>query len=179
MGQQRPDAPRARIAAAVFVMAFSTHAAADAPPAPSAPLGLSTATALALERQPLLEKFDAEARAARDAAISAAQLPDPQLVAGIQDLPIQGRDAGSLSNDTDTQTVVGISQTFPRATKRRLKGELRTQEAARIDDERALAALTIERDVANAWIDVWREERARALAAATLHEGELQLRSVE
>ena len=138
------------------------------------PLPIAEAVRLALTEQPLLDKFDARARAAREAAVSAAQLPDPRLVYGVQDLPVTGRQAYSLSDDTDPQIVVGVSQELPRAAKRRLRGESRAREADRFDDERALAARALQRDVANTWTDVWVSTRAKTIGEATLRDSELQ-----
>lgn len=142
--------------------------------ASEAPLDLGEAAQLAVEHQPLLTGLDAQARAAREAAVSAAQLPDPRLFGGIRDLPVTTQDAYSLSDDSDTQLVVGISQDFPRAAKRRLRGELRVREAERFDAERRATELSIRRDASLAWLDCWREEAARKIAIDTLDAAQLQ-----
>ncbi len=143
-----------------------------------ATLDLNEAAALAVQHQPLLTSLDAQARAAREASVASAQLPDPQLFGGVRDLPIESHEAYSLSDDSDTQLVVGISQEFPRAEKRRLRAEQRDREADRLDDERRLAALSIRRDASLAWLDCWRAESARQIADDTLAAAQLQAQAV-
>ncbi len=175
-----PAAVRAR-RSFVFTVLVSICPASDAgaDSAPIAPLGMADAMELAIEHQPLLEGLEAEARAERESAVAAAQLPDPALVGGLRDWPVTGPDAWSLTRDSDTQIQVGVVQEFPRAEKRRLRGETRTREAARIDAERALAMRTVRRDAALAWLDAWREARGVEIATAALAEAELQARSFD
>jgi outer membrane protein TolC len=142
--------------------------------ASEAPLDLSEAAQLAVQHQPLLTGLDAQARAAREAAVSSAQLPDPRLFGGIRDLPVTTQDAYSLSDDTDTQLVVGVSQDFPRAAKRRLRGEQRVREAARLDAQRRATELSIRRDASLAWLDCWRNEASRKISIDTLDAAQLQ-----
>ena len=143
-----------------------------------APLELNEVAELAVQQQPLLTSFDAQARAAREASVSSAQLPDPQLFGGVRDLPVDTHEAYSLSDDSDTQLVIGVSQEFPRAAKRRLRAEQREREADRLDDERRLVALSIRRDASFAWLDCWRAESARQIAVDTLDAAQLQARAV-
>ncbi len=110
--------------------------------------------------------------------MASAQLPDPQLFGGVRDLPIDTREAYSLSNDSDTQLVVGVSQEFPRAEKRRLRAEQREREADRLTDERRLAVLSIRRDAKLAWLDCWRADAARQIAIDTLDAADLQAQAV-
>ena len=155
---------RCAVGAAFFGCAMAAHASDPA----LAPLGLNEVAELAVQQQPLLTGLDAQARAAREAAVSSAQLPDPQLFGGVRDLPVESHDAYSLSDDSDTQLVVGVSQEFPRAAKRRLRAEQREREADRLHDERRLTALSVRRDASLAWLDCWRAESARQIAADTL-----------
>lgn len=158
-------APARRIIAVAVVFAVIAHtpdlAAAD--PAAAPPLDLATAERQALTDQPRLEALRAQVRAARERAVSAAQLPDPKLIAGVTNLPANGEDRFSLSRDFMTMTGVGLAQEFPRAGKRRLRGhaqDLAAQTAeARLDaQERA-----IRRDAALGWLDAWLPQRAAGL----------------
>ena len=54
--------------------------------AETAPLTLADAERLALTRQPVLEAQGASVRAARERAVAMRQLPDPMLLAGVQNL---------------------------------------------------------------------------------------------
>ncbi|MGH8454147.1 MAG: TolC family protein, partial [Nevskiales bacterium] len=109
----------------------------------------------------------------------AQQLPDPQLIAGIQDLPINTRDAYSLRRDSDTQLQLGLMQEFPRAKKRRLRGELVERDAQRLEAEHHLAQRTIRRDAALAWLELWRYTQSLQLTRASLHEADTQVAAVE
>jgi outer membrane protein TolC len=165
---QFPNFSIARVAAVITcALAFGAHAA-------DGPLDLREAAELAVQHQPLLTGLDAQARAAREASVASAQLPDPRLFGGIRDLPVTTQDAYSLSDDSDTQLVVGVSQEFPRAAKRRLRGEQREREAQRLDAERRAAELAIRRDASLAWLECWRDEAAKNISIDTLGAAQLQ-----
>lgn len=127
-------------------------------------LDLDEALALAAARAPMLQARAARLEAAREEALRAGQLPDPELTAGIDNLPITGPDAFDLSADEMTQKRIGLRQVFTAAARRRAARAL----AARRVDE-AAAGITAEstdvrRSTAEAWIDAWAAGRAlRAL----------------
>ncbi|MEC9357477.1 MAG: TolC family protein [Sinimarinibacterium flocculans] len=150
-----------------------------AQPAADVALKLPEAANLAVSAQPLLQGLEAQTRAARETAVAARQLPDPQLFTGIADLPVNTDDAYSLTRDGDTQIVVGLMQEFPRAQKRRLRGELSEREAARLDAEHDLARRAIRRDASLAWLELWRYDQLLSLARASLREAEAQTQAVE
>ena len=166
---------RWRATAAVAVMRCAALLSLPAFPAHADDLlTLSRAQDLAVRHQPVLEGLQAEARAARASAIAARQLPDPQLTAGLADLPIDSGEAGSLTQDSDTQLQLGLSQSFPRAAKRRLRGQLGDQEGQALDAQAELAEREIRRDVALAWLQRWKAERTLALALDIHRQSELQ-----
>ena len=121
-------------------------------------LSLDDAAELAIQKQPQLEAFDAEAEAARERAIAAAQLPDPTLNVGISDLTLEGRDRFTLRKESDTQIMAGVRQAFPRAAKRALRRERAEHEAETFDAERSAAERTIARETGLAWLEVWKAE---------------------
>jgi outer membrane protein TolC len=159
------------------IMVAAAHA--DDQSLKALPLGLDEAASLAVSEQPRLDSFDAQIRAARASSIAARQLPDPQLKVGVSDWPISTRDALSFTRDSDTQIQVGISQEFPRAEKRRLRGELLDRESDRLRAEEHLTTRSLRRDAALAWLDVWRYERARSLVSASVGEAETQQQAAE
>jgi len=167
------------IGVAIITCAVVAVAHATDTPAARETLDLAEAAELAVQHQPLLTGLDAQAQAAREASVSSAQLPDPQLVGGIRDLPVTGPAAYSLTDDSDTQFVVGVSQEFPRAAKRRLRGEQRVREAERLGAERRVAELSIRRDASLAWLECWRDEAAKKIAVETLDAAQLQAQAVE
>jgi outer membrane protein, heavy metal efflux system len=129
------------------------------------PLALEPAIDLALAQQPLLAAQSARAHAAHRRAASAAELPDPQLVAGIENLPLGSLDPWAADAEDMTMTTVGLMQEFPNAAKRRSRAQAERLQAAGGDADTAALVLEIRRDTALAWIDVWRSQQAVALIA--------------
>jgi cobalt-zinc-cadmium efflux system outer membrane protein len=136
------------------------------------PLPLAEAEQLALTRQPLLEAQRATVRAARERSVAMRQLPDPVLIAGVQNLPVNGMDRYSLSADSMTMTGVGLMQEFPLPAKRRLRGQAEALMADAGDARLAALERAVRRDTAMAWIDAWFPERAAELARAMAVEAE-------
>lgn len=144
-----------------------------------ASLDLDAAARLALVGQPILSGLEAQERAARETAVAARQLPDPQLIAGIQDVPVNTSDAWSLRRDSDTQIQAGLMQEFPQGEKRRLRGELSEREADRLRAEHHLAWRTVRRDASRAWLEVWKYDQTLRLSRASLRTAEMQTQAVE
>ena len=160
---------------------FDPSAHAAEPPKADAglPLSLEEASDLSLVDQPILSGREAVINADERQAVAAAQLPDPKLSSGLKELPIDTGEAFSVRRDNFTEFTVGLSQEFPRADKRRLKGERKrleadTERAALNNDRRALR-----RDAALAWLDVYEAEQGLALARRLTSEAALQVQSLE
>lgn len=153
---------------ALAPLAFATPAVAQS----DAPLTLAAAVDRAVMAQPLLDAQRATVAAARERAVAMRQLPDPVLLAGVQNLPVNGMDRYSLSADFMTMTNVGVMQEFPLPRKRELRGKA---EALMADaGEAKLDALkrAVRRDAGMAWLEVWFPERAAELAQAMAAEAE-------
>lgn len=172
-------ARRARCASTLALVLALTMPSVRAQDDGGVALDLDEATELALEAQPVLESLEAEIRAMRETAVAARALPDPQLRTGISDLPIDTGDAGSFTRDADTQIQIGLMQEFPRAQKRRLRGEQFEHEAQRLEAEYRLAERSIRRDAGSAWLELWRGDQGLRLARAGLREAEAQQQAVE
>jgi cobalt-zinc-cadmium efflux system outer membrane protein len=149
-------------------------APSGAPAADADPLSLGEATRLALTAQPLLEAQDQSVRAARAAAVAAAQLPDPMLVGGVEDVMLGGPEAYSLAGEGETQVMLGLKQMVPGGSERRLMGERGDAEAARMAAELDEQQRMVRREAALAWIDVWKAVRGQQLLAAAIVEAERQ-----
>jgi hypothetical protein len=80
-----------------------------------APLTLREAQHRAVERSRQLVAQDSAIAASREMAVAAGQLPDPVATLGVNNLPVNGPDAGSLTRDFMTMTSVGVMQEFTRA----------------------------------------------------------------
>jgi len=90
-------------------------------------LELGEAEALALERDPALQRLQAEARGERQGAVAAGTWPDPRVSLGADSLPV---DTFALDQEPMTRLSAGITQTLPRgdtADQRRLQGEARAR----------------------------------------------------
>jgi cobalt-zinc-cadmium efflux system outer membrane protein len=116
------------------------------------PLSLDAAVARALETAPQVNARAASLEAMRALTVSAGRLPDPELVVGVDNLPVTGPDAYSTTRDFMTMRKVGVMQEFPRAAKRRLQRERAEAEASVADAELTESRLDIAREVATAWI---------------------------
>ncbi len=118
-----------------------------------------------------------EARSARVAAQSAAvaatgelverahQLPDPKLRFGLDNVPVSGADALSLTADAMTMKRIGVMQEVPSGDKRRARGARVARERAVEQASLALERAEIRREVAVAWYEVL--YATRSLAAMT------------
>jgi outer membrane protein TolC len=125
-------------------------------------LTLQAAVDRALQIAPQLSAQQANVDAAESLAIRAGRLPDPQLIVGVDNLPVSGVDAYSFGADFMTMRKVGVSQQFPRGEKRRLQRE---QANASIDLARAeqvSSRLDVARETAQAWLRVATAESALA-----------------
>src|SRR5258708_27190456 len=116
-------------------------------------LTLASAQRLAVERSRQLVAQDAAVTASREMAVAAGQLPDPVATLGINNLPINGPDAWSLTRDFMTMSSVGVMQEFTRAEKREARAERFEREAEKSVAERVASVAGIQRDTALAWLD--------------------------
>ena len=111
--------------------------------ASAAGLSLPDAVALARQTAPTLQAADAAVAAASAARPAAGTLPDPRLMASLENLPVAGADRWNPGRDPDTMQRLGLMQDVPNRAKR----AARVQGAeARVERERAalvLAALTM------------------------------------
>ena len=140
----------------------------------AAPLSLDEALRLAEARSPQLAAQAASVAAAAALIPAAGQNPDPRLVAGVENLPVEGGDKWSLTRDFMTMRKVGVMQDFTRASKRhgreaRAEAEAR-REAALVEMQRA----DLRREVATAWLERYYAERSLELVDALAAEAQLQ-----
>lgn len=157
----------------------SSFAAVTAAEPDSAALALTEAADLAVAAQPLLEAQRQSVLGAREAGIAAAQLPDPMLVGGLTDLTLTGRDQFTLSDETDTQFMLGVKQSFPGGNKRQLRGARGEAEVERLTAELDEQIRMLRRETGFAWLDVWRAVQAQELVKASIVEAQRQQQAVE
>lgn len=97
-------------------------------------------------------------------ARAADALPDPKLVLGVDNVPVDGPDRLSTTRDFMSMRRIGLAQDIPNADKRRARAD---GARAAIDREAALLAgsrLAARRAAALAWSELWyREQRLAQL----------------
>jgi len=144
-----------------------------------ASLSLAQAQRLAVARSRQVAAQDAALTASREMAVAAGQLPDPVLKLGIDNLPVNGADRGSLSADFMTMRRVGISQELTRADKRALRSDRYRLQADKDQAEKDRVVAAIERDTAIAWLDRYYADAANNVIAAQRAQAANELQAVE
>ena len=131
----------------LMLVAVTAHAADGA-------LTLDEAVTLAVRSAPQVAAKQAAIDGAQATNASAGHLPDPELVAGVDNLPTNGPDAYSLGNDFMTMRRVGVMQTFPSGAKRAAQ-RMRAQASVTVaESEAAQIRLAAAQGAADAWVSV-------------------------
>lgn len=142
-------------------------------------LSLDRALQLAQNRSRQLSAQDAAATATRDMALAAGQLPDPTLKFGVNNLPINGEDRFSLTQDFMTMRSVGVMQEITRSDKLKARYARFNREAEAAEAGRAVALANLRRDTAMAWLDRHYQERMLDVLRAQRTEAGLQIESAD
>ncbi len=126
-------------------------------------LTLNDALSAAVREAPVLRANTALIEAAQYATVPAAEMPDPKLVLGLDNLPIEGDDRFSTGADFMTMQRIGLMQEFPNPAKRKARSE---QANAQLDVVRAderVQRQTVLRETALAWIAryTWEQQLAQ------------------
>jgi outer membrane protein, heavy metal efflux system len=145
------------------------------------------ATALTLDEALLLAEREAPSLAAqaanRDAAIQAAipagELPDPKLLLGLQNFPIEGDARGSLTRDFMTMQMVGVMQEVPNRDKRRARVEAAQAGVDSADALTRVERLKVRRETALAWIGSFAIEQKLQLFQSLYDENRLLAKAVQ
>lgn len=162
-----------RTAVAVLMLATASASwAAD-------PLTLIEAQRIAASRSQQLVAQGALTAAAREQAVAAGQLPDPVLKLGIDNLPADGPDRGSLTRDFMTMRRIGVMQEITRSEKRQLRSERFERDAQRVQAQRQLTLANLQRDTALAWLDRYYTQAMRELVQQQLEETRLQVQAAD
>lgn len=142
-------------------------------------LTLMEAQRRAVERSRQTQAQDSAAAASRDMAVAAAQLPDPVLRFGVENLPVTGPDQFSLTGDFMTMGQVGIMQQFTRAEKRAARAQRFEREAQKFLADKAATVAAIQRDTALAWLDRHYAESIAGFIEKQIGESKLEVIAVE
>lgn len=139
------------------------------------PLSFADAIARAAEDGPTIDARRASVDAAERLIGPAGRLPDPQLSIGLNDVPVTGANAGSLTRDNFTMERVGIMQDVPNRAERRARTAVAAAEAEKAKAGLSVAGLDARLGAAQAWIALYFAERRGSLVDRL--EQEAQLRS--
>jgi outer membrane protein, heavy metal efflux system len=115
------------------------------------PLTLADAVELAVTLAPDLSARQSRVEAAEALVIPAGRLPDPQLIAGVENLPSNGVDAWSVGRDFMTMRKVGLMQSFPSQAKRRSEKDSAQAMVFLAESQATQSRLEVTQSVAQAW----------------------------
>lgn len=113
--------------------------------------------------------------AARESAVAAGQLPDPQLRVGLDNLPVSGADRFSTTRDSMTMRRVGLAQEIVPSATRAARRTVGIRMAEREEAQARAARATVRKEAASAWLDANIAARALALLETLQAETRLQL----
>ncbi len=145
----------------------------------SAPLGFHAAMDRAAAQAPELAALDAGIGAAQARTVGAGDLPEPRLLLGIDNLPIQGQDAWRLSRDQMTMRSVGLMQELPNRPRRDAEVERAAAAVSGARAERHQLEVAVRREAGLAWLERFHIERQFALLDELDEQNALLGRTVE
>jgi outer membrane protein TolC len=140
-------------------------------------LTLESAIEQALRNSPQVTASTATLEGARALAPSAGRLPDPELVVGVDNLPIDTEDRFSFTDDFMTMRKIGVMQSFPSGKKRRLQSERAEREVGVAEGELRNRRFDASRSVAEAFIATAVAEQSLGRLQALKPDTELQASS--
>lgn len=170
--------PGYTLAVATLALSLSGWAMA-ATALPLEPLSLDEALRVAEIRSYALAAQDAAATAAGEMAVAARQLPDPVLRLAVDNLPIDGADRYSFTDDFMTMRSIGVMQTMTGADKRRARATRFEREGEAAQTAHTLELTKLRRDTALAWLERYYQEQMIALLQRLRDETALQIDAAE
>ena len=137
--------------------------------AAAAPLTLTQALDLALQRSEATRSARAGVASASQAARAAGQLPDPTLRAGVDNLPVTGTDRFSTTRDAMTMKRIGIGQEWVSAEKRAARQAAADAMVNRESISVQAAAAEVRLQTALAYLDAYFAGEALKLSTLSEH----------
>ncbi len=136
-----------------MLISFVLFAAPGVPAHAGETLRLSALLAEARAKNPALSAVKYKYRAALERVPQAGALPDPMLMAGVLNLPVNSFE---FDEDMMTSKMIGLSQTFPFFGKRALREKAASEEAGAVKGDYGEDALSLELDVKTAYFRLYR-----------------------
>lgn len=115
-----------------------------------------------------------EAQALDAMADSATQLPDPKLKFGIENVPVQGSNDQRFTREGMTMQRIGIMQSYVSAEKRERKSQTLQAQARGVVAKSGTIRAVLQRDTAQAWLDLALSQQALKIAKKLVDETERQ-----
>lgn len=169
--QVRPTAALPlRLAALLMAALFTLPAVGYA-----ADITLEQALASAERYSAELSANQHQVNALENMASSATQLPDPKLKFGIENLPVGGSNARRFTREGMTMQRVGIMQDYISSDKRQRKTDTLSAEARKTAAGSETIRTRLQKETAQAWLDLALTEQAVSAAQVLVQESEKQL----
>ncbi|CNF54636.1 outer membrane efflux protein [Yersinia enterocolitica] len=108
-------------------------------------------------------------------ASSATQLPDPKLKFGIENLPVGGSNARRFTREGMTMQRIGIMQDYVSSDKRQRKADTLSAEARKTAAGNETIRTRLQKETAQAWLDLALTEQAASDAKVLVQESEKQI----
>lgn len=143
--------------------------------ATAAPLSLEAALQLAAQRSETARAARAGVLSAREASHAAAQLPDPTLRVGIDNLPATGPDRFHTARESMTMKRIGISQEWLSADKRAARQAAADAAVGRETVQAQAAAAETRLQTALAYLDAFYAGESLKLATLMEHHAHEEL----
>ena len=115
-----------------------------------------------------------EAQALDAMADSATQLPDPKLKFGIENVPVQGNNDGRMTREGMTMQKIGVMQRYVSSEKRDRKAQTLQAQARGVLAKSEAIRAALQRDTAQAWLDLALAQQALSTAKNLVSETERQ-----
>lgn len=141
--------------AAMFFLPAATQAAS---------LSLDEALNAAQKYSAALSANQHQVNALENMADSATQLPDPKLKFGIENVPVGGDNGRRLTREGMTMQRIGIMQDYVSSEKRERKADTLRAEAAKTAANSLAIRAQLQRDTAQAWLDLALAQRSEEQA---------------
>ncbi|UYA59563.1 Copper/silver efflux RND transporter, outer membrane protein CusC [Pectobacterium sp. F1-1] len=115
--------------------------------------------------------------ALQNMADSATQLPDPKLKFGVENLPLGGNNGSRLTREGMTMQRIGVMQTYVSSRKRDSKAQAIRVEADALQSNSESIRARLQRETAQAWLDLALSQKALADVVALVNESQRQIAS--
>ncbi|CRY13842.1 TolC family protein [Yersinia enterocolitica] len=116
-----------------------------------------------------------QVNALENMASSATQLPDPKLKFGIENLPVGGSNARRFTREGMTMQRIGIMQDYVSSDKRQRKADTLSAEAHKTAAGNETIRTRLQKETAQAWLDLALTEQAASDAKVLVQESEKQI----